>query len=230
MPGRAAGLRDGGGGRTAIGRRAGWSLSRTERARIEQVLGAAPAAGSVLATPQGTRFVLHDTDGHMSDREIAGQAAKARGPLGEGAAAYVPRTGEATIARPRFFDPRRPTISAFEKAGDKLGIRQREDLFRRVWKDASGPAQSAALSRALEGLELSAKEQANEAAKAKSELAGGRDIHTTATWAVGEVCAAVAANGPESVASKPAKETDIRHACALLEDNSARASNASNRA
>lgn len=77
-----------------------------------------------------------------------------RGPLDEGAAAWVPEAGSAVIARPQFFDPRRPTTTQWERREDKIALEPRERALEKVWQATKPSEQQATLQASLAGLEL----------------------------------------------------------------------------
>jgi hypothetical protein len=77
-----------------------------------------------------------------------------RGPLDEAAAAWVPEAGAAVVARPQFFDPRRPAATQFERRADIIAMEPRERAFEKVWQATSPAEQQAALQASLAGLEV----------------------------------------------------------------------------
>jgi hypothetical protein len=154
---------------------AGKTLVEAEKQMIENLLKKTNMpTGTPLASSMGSRFLLHDTSGLMSAQHIQDEQTKGRGPMGAGVGAYVPRTGDATITRPDFFERRRPTTTDFEKAleefeqpADKtlsLGEKKvtwkkrRDDLFRQVWNATNTSKRDAAFSNALAGLNLTTEE------------------------------------------------------------------------
>jgi hypothetical protein len=199
---------------------AGQPLKEEEKKTIAAAIKVTPpATATVAGAPQGLRFVLHDTAATpmAGPPRLAELQHLGRGPLGEGAAAYVPKTDEAVIARPNFFDPKRPTASKFEKAGDVASQPKREAAFRNVWQATKSSERQLALDRALEGTGLTPKEIKDEQNAAKSQLnAGSGTILTTATWAVGEICSKVNASGVESVAASKAQEAKLAAACGVV--------------
>jgi hypothetical protein len=197
--------------------RAATSLNDADRTLIGQILQAGPPPGPAPAVVQGARFVLHDTAGSVGASWIAEKVAAGRGPLGEGAAAYVPRAGSAQIARQQFFERRRPAATQFERINDLMAKPEREAAYRAVWQASSTSAHTAALAAALAGLRLTAPEVTAESAKARSELEGQTgDVHTTGSWAASEICAAVAAQGAAAVAASPAEVASLTAGCATL--------------
>jgi hypothetical protein len=159
---------------------AGRPLTEPERARIQGLIPAAAPPGGGKSIPAGPRFVLHDTAARVtgrteSERQKKEQASLerhrsgARGPLDEAAAAYVPAAGPAVVARPDFFDSRRPTASEYERRADLISQADREAAFQAVWGATKPAERTAALGSALSGLELTPA--ANEGAKQQQERA-----------------------------------------------------------
>ncbi len=138
-----------------------------------------------------------------------------RGPLGLGVNAFLPRENTAVLARPNFYEPRRPTTTEFEKASNILAKPERERLLRQVWRSTNPNAQRQALDAALANLGLSAGEIASEQKEASGKLAAasGR-IYTTATWSVESICTRFN-SGDRSVAN-PSQEASLSGACAPL--------------
>jgi len=134
-------------------------LSEEDKKQITTTTKATAPTGPVAAIPAGTRFVLHDTGGKQTTvaaekKRIAEHQRGERGPLDEAAAGYVTSAGDPFVARPRFFDPRRPTATEFEKRADLLSLADREKAFQKVWNATQPAEQNAALDRALAGLVL----------------------------------------------------------------------------
>jgi hypothetical protein len=136
----------------------------------------ATASAAVPSFPEGPRFVIHDTAARHGP-EVAGGSVSAedpaertrrkteatraeeervgaRGPLLDAAAAYVLREGEPVIARPKFFDPDRPTSTAYEKRQDMSTLESRERAFERIWGALKPDVQTKALSMALAAMAL----------------------------------------------------------------------------
>jgi hypothetical protein len=162
-----------------------------------------------------TRFILHDTSVIMAPSTLDRERRLGRGPLGLGVNAFLPRENTAVLARPNFYEPRRPTTTEFEKASDILAKPERERLLRQVWRSTNPNAQRQALDAALANLGLSAGEIASEQKEARGKLtaASGR-IYTTATWSVESICTRFN-SGDRSVAS-PGQEASLSGACAPL--------------
>jgi hypothetical protein len=180
---------------------------------------------SVLKTPvlfgPGTgggqpRFVIHDTGVTVSDAWIQRQVREAHAQHGEGAAAYVPRSGPPSIARPSFFDTRRPATTQDERVNDLMDRTTREATYRAVWQNASAAVQtSAVMSAVRDG--LSPTEQAEETATARRELAAGAgDVHTTGAWAATEICQVVQEKGVVAAASSLTTAVPLQAACIRL--------------
>jgi hypothetical protein len=162
------------------------------------------------------RFVIHDTGVTVGDAWIRRQVAEAHAQHGEGAAAYVPRTGPSSIARPSFFDPRRPATTQFERVNDLMDKPTREATYRSVWRNASAAVRTTALAAAVRD-GLSPVEQAEETATAQRELnAGSGDVHTTGAWAATEICGIVQAQGAPAAANSQAVAVPLQAACIRL--------------
>lgn len=138
-----------------------------------------------------------------------------RGPLGLGVNAFLPRNDSTVLARPNFYELRRPTTTEFEKASDILVKPVRERLLRQAWSATNANARSQALDTALANQNLSSSEIAKEQREARAKLAAssGR-IFTTATWAVESICNRYN-SGDRSIVS-PGREDSLRSACAPL--------------
>jgi hypothetical protein len=201
----------------AITNWAGQQLTDVEQARITSTLAVGAPTGAGPTFARGPQFVLHDTAATISAAGIASRARDSRGPLGEGAAAWVPRSGAETVARPNFFDPRRPATSQFERGQDILDKAAREHGYRQVWSLSSATAQTVALDRALAGLNLTAAEVTAERTAAQAQLsATSGDVRTTASWAVRELCQAVSTAGVGTVAASTQAQPALQTACAGL--------------
>ena len=117
---------------------------------------AAGAAATAAATEAGTL-----SPAQLEDWRRKSEAAKAeehrkgeRGPLDEGAAVWVLRTGDAIVARPNFFDPRRPTATEYEKRKDLLSQENRERAFQAIWAAVKPAVRDQAMQQSLAGLDL----------------------------------------------------------------------------
>lgn len=195
----------------------GKTLSEQEKKRISELTKEAVPRGALVAFAEGPRFVLHDTASLIGPKRLEELKKLGRGPLGEAAAAYVPVSGEATIARPDFFEAKRPTASEYEKASEIISQTVREKAFREVWQATKSSEHQPALDRALAGLNLTEKEIEKEQKEAKSQLnASSGKIFTTASWAVSEICKKVASSGASSVAASSKTEAQLKNACATL--------------
>lgn len=125
----------------------------------------------------------------MSSSSLELERKAGRGPLGLGVNNYLPRDNDAVIARPNFYELRRPSTTEFEKAGDILVRDDRERLLRQVWSATNNNARSQALDTALANLGLTPSEVAKEQKDAQTKLtASSGRIFTTATWAVESIC------------------------------------------
>jgi hypothetical protein len=163
-----------------------------------------------------TRFILHDTSVAMPPSVLERERNLGRGPLGLGVNAFLPRTDAAVIARPNFYEPRRPTTTEFEKASDVLVRADREVLLRQVWRSTNSDARLQALDTALANLNLTVAEIAKEQQEARSKLAAasGR-IFTTATWAVEAICTRYQ-SGDRSVLASSSQADSMDDACGTL--------------
>lgn len=191
-------------------------LLPTERDRIAAYLRSRNISSNASVNGLGdTRFILHDTSVVMAASTLERERQLGRGPLGLGVNAFLPRENTAVLARPNFYEPRRPTTTEFEKASDVLVKPVREQLLRQAWRATNGNARSQALDTALANLGLSAGEIASEKKEATGKLAAasGR-IYTTATWSVESICSRYN-SGDKSVAN-PGQEASLSSACAPL--------------
>ncbi len=166
------------------------SLTPVERDKISAYLRDRKIATSLLPTPPtDPRFILHDTSVLMSASALERERLAGRGPLGLGVNNYLPRDANAVLARPNFYEPRRPTTTEFEKASDILIRDDRERLFRQVWGVTNGTARRQSLDTALTKLGLTPSEIATEQKEAQTKLtASSGRIFTTATWAIESIC------------------------------------------
>ncbi|WP_310416839.1 hypothetical protein [Chamaesiphon sp. OTE_8_metabat_110] len=192
------------------------ALVPSERDKIAAYLRSRNLSSNSSVTPvTDTRFILHDTSVIMAASTLDRERQLGRGPLGLGVNAFLPRENTAVLARPNFYEPRRPTTTEFEKASDILVKPERERLLRQVWRATNETARRQALDTALANLGLSAGEIASEQKEARGKLAAasGR-IYTTATWSVESICNRYN-SGDKSVAS-PGQAASIGNACAPL--------------
>jgi hypothetical protein len=168
----------------------GLSLSITDRTRITDILRSKDiTAASPFTPPTPPRFILHDTGSDLNVKNLENHQKEARGPLGIGVSAYLPRKGTAVVARPDFYELGRPTTTEFEKAADVLGQSERESLFRRIWQSTPENVRKQALELALSNKNLQPDEIETERKTATVQLDGsGGKIFTTAVWTVEETC------------------------------------------
>ena len=163
------------------------------------------------------RFILHDTSFIMSPSLLDRERRSGRGPLGLGVNAYLPGQDASVVARPNFYEARRPTTTEFEKASDILDRQDREQFLRQAWKSTTDVARRQALDTALTNLDLTPAEIAAEKAGAIEKLsANSGRIFTTATWAVEGICTRYN-QGDRSIAA-PNQEGSLSGACAPLDD------------
>ncbi len=194
----------------------GRTLTTSERDRIAAYLRSRSMSIAPTADVRtDTRFILHDTSVIMSPSILDLERRIGRGPLGLGVNAYLPREDNAVLARPNFYEARRPTTTEFEKASDIIAKPERERLLRTVWRSTTGDARRQALDNALVGLNLSSSEIAKEQREASAKLAAssGR-IFTTATWSVENICTRYN-SGDRSVVA-PGSEASMSSACGTL--------------
>jgi hypothetical protein len=196
---------------------AGRNLTAGDRDKItaylrSRNLSLAPSANS----PTDPRFILHDTSVIMPPNILDRERQAGRGPLGLGVNAFLPRDGAAVIARPNFYEFRRPTTTEFEKASDVMVLSDRERLLRQVWQATSSNARRQGLDTALANLGLSASEIAKEQQEASNKLAAdsGR-IYTSGTWTVESICDRYN-RGDRSVATSTDREASLRNGCGAL--------------
>ena len=90
--------------------------------------------------------------------------------------------------------------------------------FRQVWAATSNAERTAALTRALNGLGLTAAEISTETTGATSQLnASSGMIFTTASWGIREICNAVSTSSATAVARSPANEASLTSGCTTLQ-------------
>jgi hypothetical protein len=189
---------------------AGRTLAPAERNRLETFLRSKNInTTSPFFPPGNPRFIIHDTAVILPLARLEQEQREGRGPLGLGVSIYAPRTSNAVVARPNFYELRRPTTTQFEKAADVLVQSQRESLFRRIWRSTTAVGRKQALDRALSNLNLQPGEIATEQKKAAAQLSSSSDkVFTTATWTVESVCNAY--NGGDKLI---ANSGDLDAAC-----------------
>jgi hypothetical protein len=194
------------------------SLTPGERDKISAYLRDRKIATSLLLTPPtDPRFILHDTSVLMSASTLERERLAGRGPLGLGVNNYLPRDANAVLARPNFYEPRRPTTTEFEKAADILGRDDRERLFRKVWQSTNSDARRQALDTALFNLGLSTNEIAKEQQEAQTKLsASSGRIFTTATWAVESICNRYNNGESADIVINDSREETLSNACGTL--------------
>ncbi len=191
-------------------------LSAEERDKISAYLRSRNLSGNLsINTLTDPRFILHDTSIVLPPSLLDRERQLGRGPLGLGVNAYLPRDNAAVLARPNFYEFRRPTTTEFEKASDILGLVDRERLFRQVWRSTNGDARRQALDTALANLSLSSNEIVQEQTESGEKLtASSGRIYTTGTWTVEAICNRFD-RGDRSVAA-PNQADSLRNACGTL--------------
>jgi hypothetical protein len=206
----------------------GRPLSEAERQLIEQILGETSSKNVAVAFAQTPKLILHDTSGELSDSTVEHKAQIARGPLGNGVTAYISRQGRITIARPNFFDPRRPTATVYEKVADLLPESLRNQEVRRVWQATATPLRQAALKNVVAGLGVdetslmqrattwlnSTSDEAFDTLQARSSTSFD-GAKTTGLWAMAQVCYNVVkySDRADRIASSPQTVSTLKNAC-----------------
>lgn len=173
-----------------ITNRGGTPLTAAERQKLTGYLQqqgiSAPSPGSNINSPL---FILHDTSIILPNAALERELREGRGPLGLGVNVFVPRSSAAVVARPNFYELRRPTTTEFEKGSDILSRSERESLMRRVWAVTNSNGRSQGLNLALANLRLTPTEQKREQTTAAQQLSGSSSkIFTTATWTIEKIC------------------------------------------
>lgn len=173
-----------------------------------------PLANSTA--PTEPRFILHDTSIVMPPNLLERERQLGRGPLGLGVNVFLPRNSAEVIARPNFYEFRRPTTTEFEKASDIMVLSDRERLLRQVWQATNSDARRQGLDATLANLGLSSSEITKEQGEASRKLsaASGR-IYTSGTWTVESICDRYN-RGDRFIAASAALENSLRSACGSL--------------
>jgi hypothetical protein len=194
---------------------AGRSLTASERDKITAYLRSRNIAPAAANSPPDPRFILHDTSVILPPERLDRERQQGRGPLGLGVNAYLPRDSSQVIARPNFFESRRPTTTEFEKASDVMVLSDRERLFRQVWQATASNARRQGLDTALANLGLSSSEIAKEQQEAADKLsASSGRIYTTGTWTIEAICSSYN-RGDRSMAIAD-RENSLQNACGSL--------------
>ena len=190
------------------------TLAPKERTRLESFLRSKNLSTTSPFSPPGNpRFILHDTAVILPPARLERERFEGRGPLGLGVSIYAPRGSNAVVARPNFYELRRPTTTEFEKASDVLNQSRREDLFRRIWRSTNSDGRRQGLDRALSNLSLRSDEIAKEQKKAADQLGGSSKIFTTGTWTAEMICN-IYEDGNRSIAVS----SDLGTACGAAEN------------
>jgi hypothetical protein len=197
----------------APGNYAGRALTATEQTRLEKFLRSKNISTTSPNSPPGNpRFILHDTAVILPPERLAQEQREGRGPLGLGVSIYAPRGSNAILARPNFYELRRPTTTEFEKAADVLVQSQRESLFRRIWRSTNISGRQQATNQALSNLGLNASEIVAEQRKAITQLSSANGkIFTTGTWITEKICS-IYDNGNRSIAAN----SDLGSVCGAV--------------
>jgi hypothetical protein len=173
-----------------VANRGGTPLTATEREKLtsylqQQGIDVSPQVSNI----NSPTFILHDTSVILSSTALERELREGRGPLGLGVNVYVPRSSGAVVARPNFYESRRPTTTEYEKGSDILSRSERESLMRRVWSVTNSSGRSQGLNLALANLRLTPTEQQKEQISAAKQLSSsGNKIYTTATWTIEKIC------------------------------------------
>ena len=87
-------------------------ISPPERDKISAYLRSRNVSTNAIVNAlTDTRFILHDTSVLMSPSTLNRERQIGRGPLGLGVNAFLPRENTTVLARPNFYEARRPTTS-----------------------------------------------------------------------------------------------------------------------
>lgn len=199
---------------------AGKSLSVMEKRKIPLILKKYGIRVGAPVSVKGPKFLLHDTSASITAAKIKQHKAEGKGPLGAGVSAWVPKKGASTIARPAFFESKRPSTSEWEKAADIIEQSDREKVSRAIWKITKPDEIELALDRALSGTGLSKKQIKKIKSGAKKFMKGVTKklpdgAKSAAAWAVGEICAKAEREGAAKVATT-GKEKDLAAECKKL--------------
>jgi hypothetical protein len=194
---------------------AGRSLTAIERDKISAYLRSRNISPAAANLPPDPRFILHDTSIILPPERLDRERQQGRGSLGLGVNAYLPRDSSQVIARPNFYELRRPTTTEFEKASDVMVLNDREQLFRQVWQATTSTARRQGLDTALANLGLSSSEIAKEQQEAANKLsASSGRIYTAGTWTIEAICNSYS-RGDRSVAIAD-RESSLRNGCGSL--------------
>jgi hypothetical protein len=191
---------------------AGRALAPAERTRLENFLRSKNlSTKSPFSPSDNPRFILHDTAVILPPARLEKERSEGRGPLGLGVSIYAPRGSNAIVARPNFYELRRPTTTEFEKASDILNQSRREDLLRRIWRSTNSNGRRQGLDRALSNLNLQSDEIAKEQKEAVDQLESSKKIFTTGTWTAETICS-IYEGGNKSIAIS----SDLGAACGAV--------------
>ena len=228
---------------------AGEPLVDKDKAKIQEHLKKTKIApGTVMAGVVDAKFVLHDTSSSLSAAAIKGRADVGRGPLGSGVSAYVPKSDDPTVARPTFFETRRPSTTEYEKAIEKFSKPddaklksaekakawkdRRDAAFRKIWAATQSARRTSALDSALTGQgltpdEIQGEKTGNKKKKgdqdfnpgAENVLAlGSKEDMTTSSSWAIEDICKQVKSSPVSTIAVSGKEKELTDTCAGLTD------------
>jgi hypothetical protein len=200
----------------APGNMAGRILTDDDIAKAGKASGAA-SPGRVTPTLWNANFVLHDTASKVGAKKIAEHASHGRRSSGEGAAAWVPQSGAATIAHSPLFGPRRPAATQHERGEDVMKKAMREKEYRGVWKATARDVRESTLDDVLSGQGSPAAEAKTERAQAIADLdAGSGLVHSAAAWTVEDICQKVTSATAPNLAASPSDVPNLEGGCQRL--------------
>jgi hypothetical protein len=194
----------------------GKSLSEPEKNKIQEILktNGIPAA-SPLAGVNGPKFLLHDTSASLGAAKLQEEVNKGRGPMGAGVSGWIPRDTPAVVARPNFYESKRPSTTEYEKGIDIIKQADREAALIEVWKFTNETTRDSSLDNALSNQGLKPEEITAIKDGAKVFLNGSTTkvdgARTAGAWAVGDICSKGSA-----ASAVPGKEKDFEAGCAKL--------------
>jgi hypothetical protein len=195
---------------------AGRILTDADIAKAQAASGAA-SPGRIVPVQWKTNFVLHDTASNIGAKKIAEHAAHGRRSSGEGAGAFVPQAGDATITHQPLFGPRRPAATQHERGEDVMPKASREAAYRAVWQATKADVREKYLDAMLVAQGSPAKEAKSERATAIKELdASSGMVHSAGAWAVEDICGAVSPATAPAMATTPADAATLEAKCAAL--------------
>jgi hypothetical protein len=179
----------------------------------------APVSSPVTGILKGATFVLHDPAGVLGASDIGRRAGLGRRSSGEGPGAYVPETGDPTVAHTPMFGPRRPTSTQFEKGQDIMKEADRNAGYRAIWRATARDTRESLLDDVLRNQGSDKKEAKSERDKAIKSLESGSGIVTSAgAWATEDICALIPRTPATlvNISDDQKKPEILRNACANM--------------